>query len=229
VSVVGSHLYVIGGAGGAGALDSVEQANINADGSLSGFAPTAGLRLVSPRRGHTAFVASNYLYVVGGSNTETLDSVERAQIDTAGALGPLAQLPDVRLAMSRRDHAMVVVGNGVYVIGGSNGSPMASLERATIKADGLLENFELVPDVQLATARYGHTATVIGDSVFVVGGTGPSGVIGDVERSRIGSDGRLGPFTSVPGISLSAARWGILRQRLAEFSISQVALVQMES
>jgi hypothetical protein len=49
----------------------------------------------------------------------------------------------------------VLIGNYLYVLGGFATSPLSSVERAQIHADGSLGPFALLPDVTLITARQG--------------------------------------------------------------------------
>jgi N-acetylneuraminic acid mutarotase len=85
---------------------------------------------------------------------------------------PFATVADVSLTTARRGHASVVIGNYLYIVGGFGDSPLNSIERAIIHADGSLGPFSPVPEVSLATARYGHTATVVGSYLYVIGGAG---------------------------------------------------------
>ncbi|MFN3432323.1 MAG: kelch repeat-containing protein, partial [Candidatus Sericytochromatia bacterium] len=60
----------------------------------------------------------------------------------------------------------------------------------------------------LRLARYGHTSIVLGRHLYVLGGIHGTRPTWDVERATILPDGRLGPFTAVPGLALSHARAG---------------------
>jgi hypothetical protein len=81
--VLGSTLYVIGGRDTSlNALDSVEAAPINADGSLGAFATLTNVKLQTKRYGHSADVIGNSIVVVGGQSDigTFLTSVERASM-----------------------------------------------------------------------------------------------------------------------------------------------------
>jgi N-acetylneuraminic acid mutarotase len=205
-TVVGRYLYVLGGAGGNGALNTIEQARLNADGSLGPFA-TVPVSLVTARKAHTTTVLGNYLYVVGGFGNGSLKSVERAAFGPDGSLGPFATVTDVSLTTARQGHTSAVVGTYLYILGGFGESPLNSVERAIINANGSLSPFTSVPTVTLAIARYGHTAAVIGSYLYVIGGAGSNGTsLQDVERATINPDGSLGPFASVSNATLTIAR-----------------------
>lgn len=78
--------------------------------------------LVKPRLGFTACIIDRYLYVLGGSldaNPET-GSIERALINTDGSLGQFFAFADSTVA-ARSDHVTIIIGNDLYLIGGTDG------------------------------------------------------------------------------------------------------------
>jgi hypothetical protein len=207
-AMIGHELYIMGGVGSVGALTSIEQASLNADGSLGEFTASAA-KLTTARHGHTSVVIGPNLYVLGGSDGgSALSTVERATIDRDGALGPFATVSGVTLATARQGHTSIVVGNSLYVIGGLADRALDSVERATINADGSLEQFAPVARLQLTTARTGHSTTVVGRYLYVIGGTSNTGLLNDFERAPIEADGSLGPFAPVAGSTLSTPRSG---------------------
>jgi hypothetical protein len=189
--ILGDHLYVIGGAGSATSLITVEQAAIAADGSLGPFQIVPGVSLSEPRSGHTSVVLGKFVYNVGGmSDSAALASIERAPIGASGSLGSFAAFPGAHLVTARVHHASIVVGNTLYVLGGeviTNGvtTPLDSVERSTIAPDGSPGPFEIVPGVKLVTARAGLTAAALGGQVYVLGGRGPAGRLRSVERAAL--------------------------------------------
>lgn len=60
----------------------------------------------------------------------------------------------------------------------------------------------------LAIARSGHTATVIGDFLYVLGGTNRGMYLDSIERALINADGSLGAFSLVPELVMAAPRTG---------------------
>jgi hypothetical protein len=211
--VVGTTLYVIGGTGSAGPLSSVERAAIHPDGSLGSFALVPSTSLAVARTGQAGVIVGNSLYVIGGAQGDgmKLSSIERAVIQPDGTLGPFAIIPEVALATARSDLACEVIGNWLYVIAGAaaNSVRLGDVERAVIQPDGTLGPFTLVAGRQLVTVRSSHRSLVLGDGLYVLGGTGSGGVSQSVERAPITADGSLAPFATVPGVTLSTPRTGL--------------------
>jgi N-acetylneuraminic acid mutarotase len=110
------------------------------------------------------------------------------------------------LANPRSNHASLVIGGYLYVLGGvSSSGSLNSVERALINADGSLGRFVAVPGVTLATPRQGHTAVRIRDRLYVIGGFG-NGSLASVEYATVAEDGSLGPFTMISDVGLMTAR-----------------------
>lgn len=202
------HLYIIGGTDGSGSLNSVEHARVNPDGSLGAFGPAPGATLTTARQLHSTLLVGSSLYVIGGRGDAALGSVERAIIDVDGSLGPFTPVADVALTTARQGHASVVIGNHLYVLGGFGTTSLNSVERAIIKPDGSLGPFALVDGVTLTTARREHTAVVLGNYLYVLGGSQGNTFLRDVERAPIDGDGALGAFVSVPDALLVTPRSG---------------------
>lgn len=203
-TVVGDFVYVVGGGG-------VERAQLNADGTMGAFVPTT-IQVPSGRNDHTAHVIGPYLYLFGGlGSSGNVVAPERATIMSDGSLSDFVAVPNVSLKAPRHRHASVIVGDTVYVLGGYNGvgTGLASVERAAIAADGSISDFSLVPSVTLTTGRFNHTASVIGDYLYVVGGasdTSATGTLNTIERTTLIGNNLAG-FSTLP-ITLTTPRQG---------------------
>jgi hypothetical protein len=206
-AVVGNTVYVLGGISGDRYLDSIERATLNADGSLGPFTTIRGVTLATPRSGHTSIIAGSFLYVIGGSNTTgILKSIERATIAADSSLSPFEKVSGLALASAREAAASAVIGNSVYVIGGSG--VLGSLERATVNPDGSLGPFATVDGVSLTAARSRHTVAVVGTRLYVLGGSANGITFGSIERATISPDGSLGVFDTISELNLATARSG---------------------
>lgn len=208
-AMVGSYLYLLGGMGNSAPLSSVERARLNADGSLGAFETAHGVQLVTARQAHTTAVIGRYLYIIGGlSNNNALNSIERSLIAPDGSLGPFETAADIALTIARHSHTSAVIGTHLYILGGLGTSSLNSVERAVINVDGSLGTFETVANVTLATARHGHTAIVIRNYIYILGGTRSNGDLQDVERATIDGDGALGRFSPISSAALMTERSG---------------------
>lgn len=101
---------------------------------------------------------------------------------TACEIGAFA-LADISLQTARIGHATVVHGSHVYVLGGRSVQALArdtmvrSVERAAIREDGTLGDFQVV--AQLDEARHDHASVVLGNRIYLLGG-----LLWDTEAAR---------------------------------------------
>ena len=226
---IGPWLYVVGGSVGNGLfLDSVERAQIMADGSLGQFVTLPSSRLTRGRSQHTAHVIGDYLYVFGGVGPAArppwppLDTIERAKINADGSLGNFVKVTNVALATARLAHASVVFGDYIYVIGGGNNGTigLGDVERAKIDPDGTLGPFAALPQT-LQTYRGGHAVAIIGRGLYVIGGIGgpdsASAPLTSIERATIRDDGSLDPFVTLADSHLTIPRTVFASVQLGNF------------
>lgn len=180
--VIGPYVYAIGGATASGATDTVEGATRNENDQLGAFGTLPDVKLTVPREGLAAAVIGNYVYVVGGKNDGgDLASIERAPIDGNGLIGAFEPIAGVELKTARSGHTLAVVGTSLYVIGGSAiGTPLDSIERLELFPDGYIGEPTVVAN--LATARFNHSSVVVGDTLYVIGGTVMTGTTNSIER-----------------------------------------------
>jgi hypothetical protein len=193
--VIGSYVYVIAGTGFSSSLTSVERAPINADGSLGSFALLGGAQLGTGRYNHAAVVIGGYLYVVGGQGADgkAVTSVERISVASDGTFETFEA--GGTLGTARTQFALAVIGNRLYAIGGTDagGNALNTVESAVIGSDGTLGAFAPVT-ATLVTARSGHSAQVIGNTLYVLAGSSAN-----VEQATISADGSIGTFSKSSG------------------------------
>src|SRR6185436_8453800 len=110
----------------------------------------------------------------------------------------------------RTQAAAIVVNDSVYVLGGGDQTVLPTIERAKIDASTCLGLFAPV-SIKLMQPRAQFVTAVIGDWLYVFGGTGDNtNALDTIERARISSDG-LGAFEPVspklarPRLGLSSA------------------------
>jgi hypothetical protein len=221
--VIGNQLYVIGGANGMNdsALDSVERATINPDGSLGAFSIVDGITLGTARTSHAAVVIRDHLYVLGGTtgtSVVALASIERAAINPDGTLQPFE--PAGAMMIPRAGHGAFVFGDKLVLIGGLGPAPAieATLEQAQIQASGDLGAFGGLPG-RLEIARAGAAYAIAGNNLYVLGGLVTSGAavvpVSSVEHTSLIQGGDLDTF-ALTGLSLSTRRTGFTTAALAD-------------
>ncbi|GMR04190.1 MAG: hypothetical protein BMS9Abin23_0080 [Thermodesulfobacteriota bacterium] len=112
----GDRFFVLGGHVNSPqrALNSVETAKANPDGSLSEWEETSPL--YTRRFLNTSLVKGDTVYTFAGHNTINLSSTEKAVLNEDGTLSEWS--PETPLNVPRRAAASVVVGDYVYVLGG---------------------------------------------------------------------------------------------------------------
>jgi choice-of-anchor C domain-containing protein len=163
---VGNHIYAIGGgAAGPIAFNSVERTVVNPDGSLGPWQATSPLVFA---RYYLAVAAwGNYIYALGGGDpTSQFDSVERAEVQSDGSLGPWQLVSS--MTTRRAGLRAVVLGDYLYALGGQDATIYSSVERAAIHGDGSLGSWEVVSDMTIPRAA--HSAVVANGRIYALGG-----------------------------------------------------------
>lgn len=212
-AAIGNYLYIFGGYDPSAnqTLDIIERAVINADGSLGAFSNVG--TLTGPRQAGGIYLSGNYVYLLGGrANTLTpLSSVERAAINSDGTLGAFELVAGLNMSTSRAAFTTQAVGSRLYCMGGQSGPAgpnTNTIDIATLAADGTIQGFA-ASATSLTTARGGGPGSaVIGNRVYVFAGFagGPQNTI---ESAPIQSDGSLGAFSTVAGITTLGNMWAV--------------------
>lgn len=118
------------------------------------------------------------------------------------------------LAYAVSEMAPVVIGDRVYLIGGTPGVTIGSpdyaaatksIQTATFDAQDNLGPWTTLPGT-LVTARVGATTAVIGSYLYVFGGGNATTGLTSIERAPINNDGTLGAFATVAGTTLATGR-----------------------
>lgn len=136
-----------------------------------------------------------------GVGAETFGLGSNGTLSTRVAGTPLAQ--------GVGGQGVVRVGNYVYQItGGIPGGWTNVVQRASLDANGILGNFEIVDGVTVNTARDMASFAVIGNYLYVIGGRVNTGsAVNTIERATINSDGTIGTFSTLADTT-STARHG---------------------
>ncbi len=100
-------------------------------------------------------------------------------------------------------HDAVVVGNQLYVVGGSDSTAILwSIRYATIQANGSLSAWVSVRD--LPRPLYRHSVAAFGSTLYVTGGDDGAAAQNTVYFAQVNSDGSLGSWRTA---SLPSARY----------------------
>ncbi len=160
---------------------------------VAGWKPVNSFEL--PRRAPAAVAHNGYLYVVGGidGNERYVHAVEYAPVKKDGTLGAWRRTSPI--IEGRFYNAAVAFNDYLYTLGGGSGAPgelnypIASVERARIKADGSLGPWQTIS--QLLTPRRGLKTVLHNNNLYAIGGY-DGRFLKSIEQAEIQADGRLG-------------------------------------
>jgi hypothetical protein len=190
--VVGNYLYALGGEDiyADGPMRSVERAAINPDGSLGSW--QAAAYMTTGREGPGVVAVNGYIYAIGGVGRDTaghlysLNSVERAQVNPDGSLGPWQFVTP--LMLPRRGLAAIASDSYIYAIGGHNGlndnPSYTSVERTFVNQDGSLGRWQFTD--AMVVPRVAHTAVMWNGHLYAIGGISPLPDVASIEGTNIG-------------------------------------------
>jgi hypothetical protein len=164
-------VFVSGGSAtdGGAPLATTQIVIVTTDGT---FQVKPGPALVEARRAHAATVAVGIPLVFGGygATGTPLDSIE--WIDPSSNAAKTV----AHLATARADATATLLANGSVLVVGGRGADGAALASGELynPVTGMVST--TTSDLELAVARYGHTATLLADGrVLIAGGTGTGG------------------------------------------------------
>ena len=206
----GGYLYSIGGctsisSGNCGSSPTASsyQAVVNADGTLGSWSAITTTNLTG-RYQHAAVVANNYLYVLGGctavsggSCTTTPNDVQYASINPLTGAVSSWKTASTTFATGRTNIEATVIGNYLYVIGGSL---TTDIQYAPIYANGSVGNWTAT--TAFGTARTTSGLASYGNTVYLVGGCSnsnsncSSGIQTDTQYAAVNSAGVLASWTT---------------------------------
>lgn len=186
----GSWLYVTGGRD----VNDAPTNNVQVAFEQTTFLP-ANSTFTTARSNHSSFVYRGRLYVAGGQNAANapLNDIQVATIGASGSLPSTFTTLSATLPTPRYGAQMLVHNDRLYVIGGFNTARLNDVWYANFDSSGNLGPWTSTSS--FITARWGHSAAIIGNFLYVVGGSGASGIRSDVQVAPILSSGALGTFT----------------------------------
>jgi hypothetical protein len=154
----------------------------------------------------------DHIYIVGGTSdwSTPIDTIQSATY-TGGILGPFATLP-LKLAQARCGAASQVIGNYLYIFGGSKttreGFPLDTCNRFPINDDGTLGAGIELSNVHMKSGRVAFSVLYTGPYIYAIGGsTSPGQYTDSIERAPVNPDGTIGDFDNVPGVRLTEGKF----------------------
>ncbi len=184
---VGTRMLYVGGSDGKTATDATYLADLY-NGTFGPW--TDGPKLPAPRTGAATIFLNQSVYVIGGADAggAPTDTVFVATQDLAtGKLGDFTESTVLKLPEARAFASVVATSDGLVVIGGKSAAgPQPTVWKATLDKTAKLGRWEA--EAAMPTGIAEASAALVGDHVFVFGGSDPSGPVGLVLRGNLGKE-----------------------------------------
>jgi N-acetylneuraminic acid mutarotase len=184
---VGTKLLYIGGTDGTTAQASVYVAQTVGTGNFDKWAD--GPPLPAPRADASVAYVAGSIYVLGGSD-ETGAPTDTVYVLTpdsvTGELGDWKEAPEtLKLPEARSAASTAITTDGLLLIGGRNADgPVATTWKSKLDTKGALGAW--APEAALASPQADGNAMVVGDYVWLFGGSDANGPVGAVQRGSFG-------------------------------------------
>ena len=190
---VGTKILYIGGSDGTTAQKTVYVARTVGSGNFGAWAE--GPTLPQPRADASVAYVAGSVYLIGGTD-ETgapTNTVYVLQPDSlTGELGNWKAAPDtLTLPEARSGTAAAVTTDGLLLIGGRNADgPVSTTWKALVNPKGVLGAWKA--EQPLFVPQADGTAVVVGDYVWLYGGSDATGPVGAVQRGTFGKPAAAG-------------------------------------
>jgi hypothetical protein len=205
---LGTHLLYIGGSDGSKATATTYTATL-AQGNFSAWSD--GPALPEARTDFGATTLSGVAYVIGGDGPDGKPTKTVWALPTVGDKGDLgtwAPVENVALPEARSGSAVVAVTDGLLIAGGrdADGKPSTTVWKATVDSKGVLGTF--VEQAPLVDGVFDAGAGLIGEYVWIWGGTDANGPTDVVQVAHFGAPGSAAPGASGAAASVVPAATG---------------------
>jgi len=190
---VGTKILYIGGTDGTTAQKEVYVARTVGSGNFDKWAP--GPSLPAARADASVAYLAGSIYLFGGINetgapTDTVFTLTPDSV--SGELGQWKAAPDaLTLPEARSGAAAAITTDGILLIGGRNAKgPVTTTWKSLLDTKGALGKWS--EQQPLGTPQADATAAVIGDFVWLYGGSDANGPVGAVQRGAFGKAAAAG-------------------------------------
>jgi N-acetylneuraminic acid mutarotase len=189
---VGTQILYIGGTDGTTAQSSVYVSRTVGTGNFDTW--TEGPALPEPRADASVAYVAGSIYVVGGrdaAGAPTTTVFMLSPDSQTGALGEWSAVDDLALPEARSESAAAITPDGLLLVGGRNADgPVATTLKTKLDDQGALGAWS--QEQPLLTAQAGATAVLIGDYLWVYGGSDANGPVNRVQRGTFGLEAAEG-------------------------------------
>ncbi len=198
-------VYVLGGLSPTGITNSVEYAQVMADGTLGQWQTTTSMNIA--RTDFGAVAISGWVYAVGGSTlTGVTDTVEIAQIQPDGSLGNWSFTSQMDIA--RTGFGIAGYNGWIYVIAGTAvtspaGVSTNTVEMAHVHPDGSLGNWMYAAPMNVSPIWDWNLSITIAENRIYVPIYGGQNYYFSIPVADINSDGSLAPWQYITATSLT--------------------------
>lgn len=193
---LGSHLLYVGGSDGTAATATVSAATVD-KGNFSAWAD--GPALPEARTDFGVATLTGTAFVIGGDGPDGKPTNTVWALPTVGDkadLGTWAPVKGVTLPEPRAGASVVAVTDGLLVAGGRDvaGKPSATVWKSTLDTSGALGKF--VEQGPLVDGVADAGSALVGEYVWIWGGTDPNGPTDVVQVGHYGVPGVSAPGTT---------------------------------
>ena len=190
---VGTKLLYIGGSDGTTAQKTVYVARIAGSGNFDAW--VEGPALPQPRADASAAYVAGRIYLIGGTDDTGAPSSTVYVLtpdSQTGDLGDWKTAPDaLTLPEARSGTAAAVTTDGLLLIGGRNADgPVSTTWKSLLDPKGALGTWKA--EQPLFAPQADATAVVVGDYVWLYGGSDAHGPVGAVQRGAFGKPAAAG-------------------------------------
>jgi hypothetical protein len=190
---VGTKILYIGGSDGTTAQKTVYVARTVGSGNFDTW--SEGPALPAPRADASAAYVAGSIYLIGGrddTGAPTSTVYVLAPDSLTGELGEWKAAPDaLTLPKPRSGAATAVTPDGVVLVGGRDANgPVGTTWKSLLDAKGALGAWTV--EAPLAAPQADASAVVVGDYLWLYGGSGANGPVGAVQRGAFGKPAAAG-------------------------------------
>jgi hypothetical protein len=189
---VGTQIFYIGGSDGTTASADVSVAATVQTGNFDKWQP--GPALPAPRADASVAYVAGSIYVFGGRDATgaPTDTVFSLSPDSqTGALGEWSTVDTLKLPEGRSGAAVAITPDGLLLVGGRNAAgPVTTTWKTLLNAQGAFGAW--TPEQSLNYPQADATAVLIGDYLWLYGGSDANGPTGAVQRGAFGKAAAAG-------------------------------------